>query len=56
MKFQLEQTVIFEGTEVIVWDYSHRYHEYVIKREDESIVRGIAEGELKEKEVTSQLD
>lgn len=48
MKFQLGQIIIFEGKEAIVWDYSHRYREYDIKLFDGSIVRGIAESEIKE--------
>ncbi|MDC3412560.1 hypothetical protein [Terrihalobacillus insolitus] len=48
MKFSLEQTAIFEGEEVIVWDYSLRYKEYDIKKQDGIIIHGLAESELKE--------
>ncbi|SDI16678.1 hypothetical protein SAMN05192534_12391 [Alteribacillus persepolensis] len=48
MKFKLDQTVIFEGEKVIVWDYSHRYKDYEIKKENGDVVRGLSENQLKE--------
>ena len=48
MKFQLNQTVIFEERKVIIWDYSHRYSEYSVKRNDGTIVYGVSEDELSE--------
>ena len=51
MKFQIDQVVIYEGKEHKVWDYSSRFKEYVIRdSEYNSIVRGVKESELKEKE------
>lgn len=48
MKFKLDQVVIFEGAEVIVWDYSLRYNEYDVKLKNDFVVHGIAESDLTE--------
>lgn len=46
MKFHLDQTVIFEGEKVTLWDYSPRHREYDIKRQNGNIIYGLKENEL----------
>ena len=47
MKFKLDQKVIYNGEEVIVWDYSHRYKDYTIKLKSGKIIYNVKENEIK---------
>jgi hypothetical protein len=48
LKFNLDQSISFEGKMAVIWDYSIRYNEYDVKFEDGTIIHGISEGGIQE--------
>lgn len=46
MKFNIDEKVMLNGTEGVIFNYSSRYKDYEIKLGNGKIIRGVKEDEL----------